>query len=247
MPPEHVSDKVAVSIVSHGHGEMVNRLTGQILECPEVGQVILTRNLHETTSFVTHPKVSVVQNSAPKGFGANHNAAFRLCGESYYCVLNPDIELLGNPFPTLLECAARQGGGAIAPLIVTPDGRMEDSVRRFPTFTSLLKKAFGGHDGRYALDPGQGPLEVDWVAGMFMLFASSSYARLGGFDERYFLYYEDVDICARAWRGGLRVVVVPSVSAIHDARRDSHRSFRHMRWHLTSVMRFLSSGLGWRA
>lgn len=73
---------------------------------------------------------------------------------------------------------------------------------------------------------------------MFMLFRSQDFERLGGFDERYFLYYEDVDICVRAGQQGMRVVACPKVSVVHDARRDSRRSFKHLRWHLASMVRF---------
>jgi N-acetylglucosaminyl-diphospho-decaprenol L-rhamnosyltransferase len=237
---------VAVSIVSHGHGEMVNRLVSQLAACPEVGQIILTRNIHEATPLPSGFPCEVIENAAPKGFGANHNAAFHLCRQPCYCVLNPDIELIGNPFSGLLEYATLPAGVVLAPLIVAPGGSIEDSARQFPTLVSLARKVLGGHDGRYRLARDEPPREVDWVAGMFLLFSSSDFQRLGGFDERYFLYYEDVDICARAWRNGMKVKVVPSVAAIHDARRDSHRSFRHMRWHVASMLRFLASGLGKR-
>lgn len=236
---------VCVSVVSHGHGEMVNRLVRQLLACPEVGQVILTRNIPEATMFVVDERVSVIDNASPHGFGANHNAAFRRCRLPFFCVLNPDIELRGNPFPALLERIGN-GGAVVAPLIVGPTGQPEDSARRFPTVSSLAAKALGGADGRYHVAPGEPERCVDWLAGMFLLFASADFRQLAGFDERYFLYYEDVDICARAWRAGLTVKVVPSVSAMHDARRDSHRSLRHLRWHLASMLRFLSSGLGSR-
>lgn len=246
MTTEGSLKSVAVSIVSHGHGEMVNRLVEQIAACPEVGQIILTRNIPEATPLPSGYPCDVIENAAPKGFGANHNAAFRLCRQPYYCVLNPDIELIGNPFPGLIEHAVHQAGVVVAPLILAPDGGVEDSARRFPTVVSLARKVLGGHDGRYRLVRDEPPRDVDWAAGMFLLFSSSNYQRLGGFDERYFLYYEDVDICARAWRSGMKVTVVPSVSAIHDARRDSHRSLRHMRWHLASMLRFLASGFGSR-
>ena len=225
---------------------MVNRLVAQLAESPEVAQIILTRNVPEATPLPSGFQCDVIENAAPKGFGANHNAAFRLCRQPYYCVLNPDIELIGNPFPGLLEHATQQAGVVLAPLIMAPDGSIEDSARRFPGFVSLARKALGGHDGRYQLVRDEPPREVDWTAGMFLLFSSPDYERLGGFDERYFLYYEDVDVCARAWRSGMKVTVVPSVSVIHDARRDSHRSLRHMRWHLASMWRFLLSGLGSR-
>ena len=73
-----------------------------------------------------------------------------------------------------------------------------------------------------------------------MLFRASAYKRLGGFDERYFLYYEDVDICLRAHRLELKILFCPEVSVIHHAQRASWRNLYHMRWHAMSMMRFLS-------
>jgi GT2 family glycosyltransferase len=230
---------IAISIVSHGHGAMVDRLISQLRHCPQVTRLILTRNIPESSEIVEDALVEIVENAAPKGFGTNHNAAFARCDEPFYCVLNPDIELKDNPFPALLQCLEDGEVGLVAPLILAPGGSVEDSARHFPTLWSLLRKALGGPDGRYAIEPGQPVVFPDWVAGMFMLFRSSVFARLGGFDEGYFLYYEDVDICDRTVRAGMKVALCPSVAAIHDARRDSHRSLRHLRWHLASMARYL--------
>ena len=230
---------IAVSIVSHGHGAMVDRLITQLQSCPEVSQIVLTRNIPEVTESVYPDSVSVIENAAPSGFGANHNAAYRRCSEPYYCVLNPDIELDGNPFPVLLACLEASGAAVAAPLILSPEGNVEDSVRHFPTVGSLLRKALLGDDGNYAIDINAPSLFPDWAAGMFMLFRAAEFAVLGGFDDRYFLYYEDVDICKRAWQAGMKVVVCPSVHAIHAARRASRKNLRHMRWHLASMLRYL--------
>jgi GT2 family glycosyltransferase len=230
---------IAVSIVSHGHGAMVDRLVSQLRNCPTVTRIVLTHNIPENSGTNADGLVEIIDNTVPKGFGANHNAAFIRCREPFYCVLNPDIELNDDLFPALLQCLDDSAVALAAPLILTPSGEMEDSARYFPTLWSLLRKALGGPDGRYAIESGQPVVFPDWVAGMFMLFRSSVFARLGGFDEGYFLYYEDVDICDRAGRAGMKVALCPSVTAIHDARRDSHRNLRHLRWHLASMARYL--------
>jgi N-acetylglucosaminyl-diphospho-decaprenol L-rhamnosyltransferase len=235
-----------VSIVSHGHGKMVADLVAQLKEYPDVRRIIVTYNISDTVEIQPDDSVAVIRNAVPKGFGANHNAAFRGCLDPCFCVLNPDIELSENPFPALRQRLDEYGDGIVAPLVLNPRGDSEDNARYFPTLRSLIRKAAGGPDGRYPIKYGQKPVLVDWVAGMFMLFRSSDYARLGGFDERYFLYYEDVDICARAWRAGVNVVVCPSVSAIHVARRESHRNIRYLRWHLVSMARYFFSGTGRR-
>ena len=83
------------------------------------------------------------------------------------------------------------------------------------------------------------------LAGMFMLFRSEVFRRLGGFDERYFLYYEDVDLCLRLRQLGYDVLLEPGAEALHDARRASRSSPRHLLWHARSLARFLiTSRLG---
>jgi hypothetical protein len=180
----------------------------------------------------------VIDNPAPKGFGANHNAAFRESRGATFCPLNPDIRIERDPFPELLACLRDPTVAVAAPLIRNPAGDIEDSARRFPTPLSLLRKALRG---RLEVDyPISGEsFHPDWVAGMFMLFPRDAFAALKGFDERYFLYYEDVDLCARIKLSGKRVVLCPSAVAIHDARRQSMRSLRHARWHLASMARYL--------
>jgi len=229
---------IAVSIVSHGHGGMVGRLVGQLLAFPEIVQILLTLNIPESVALPDDARVTVIGNAEPKGFGANHNAAFADCTQTFFCPLNPDIEFDRNPFPVLLDALGKSHAAVVAPLVKSPDGEIEDSIRHFPRPGSLLAKAFGVGDGRYVVREGQSDFFPEWVAGMFMLFRSDDFRRLGGFDEDFFLYYEDVDICVRMWQIGMRILACPKVSVIHDARRDSHRRLRHLRWHLASIVRY---------
>jgi GT2 family glycosyltransferase len=130
--------------------------------------------------------------------------------------------------------------GVIAPLIVNGEGVVEDSARRFPTPFKILCKLFGGCRGQdYSID--RALIEPDWVGGMFMVFRRDTYALLGGFDQKFFLYYEDVDLCARIHLQGLRVVMIPCVRATHLARRSSHSSAAYSFMHIRSMFRFFTS------
>ena len=236
------SAQVTVSIVSHGHGTLVASLLADLAtHCGPGISVILTLNIPESLTIGdgAYPfQVKLIRNEAPKGFGANQNAAFEYCKSSYFCVLNPDIRIGENPFPRLVEELRKPNVGVVAPRILNPDGNIEDSARRFPTPWFILRKLFGLTAGLdYRID--QTTLSPDWVAGMFMLFRKDVYAELAGFDERYFLYYEDVDLCRRLRKRGYDVRLLPSVSAVHDARRESRRRLRYLRWHLASMIRFM--------
>lgn len=223
---------------------MVSRLVAQLLKFDEVSQIVVTLNIPERFDFEPNSRVFVVNNSLPQGFAQNHNQAFWLCSKTFFCPINPDVEMRENPFPTLLAAMEDLSIGLVAPKVNSPDGHHEDSWRRFPTLRLLLSKVFGQGDGRYCI-PGDGqPFAPEWVAGMFMLFRRDVFARLGGFDEAFFLYYEDVDICVRLWKCGYRLLACPECEVIHDARRDSHRKLSHLRWHLSSMLRYFAKHWG---
>ena len=219
---------------------MVERLVAVLLSCASVAQIIVTKNVPETLSITArHQHLLVVENDAPKGFGANHNAAFRLCNQPYFCPLNPDIEFSGDVFQKLISILEFLPSSAlVAPLVVSTNGAVEDSIRRFPTVRGLLQKALGHDGGHYLVAAGDPDFFPEWVAGMFMLFRRKAFENLGGFDEGFFLYYEDVDICVRAWKAGMKVVACLSVAVVHDARRESHKNLKYLRWHLSSITRY---------
>lgn len=243
---------VSVSVVSHGQGALVGTLLADLAAHVSTPlEVILTVNIPETLAFDRASfdfPIRVLENPTPRGFAANHNAAFQDSRGPAFCVLNPDIRIGRDPFPDLLACLRDPGVGVAAPLIKNPVGDIEDSARRFPTPFSILRKAW---HRRIEIDYpiGSEPIHPDWVAGMFMLFPRQVFASLRGFDERYFLYYEDVDLCARMRLAGKRVVLCPSAVVIHDARRRSMSSLRHARWHASSMTRyflFWAARLAWR-
>lgn len=244
--PEYASSadnsaQVTVSIVSHGHGSLVSSLLADLAtHCGRDIGVILTLNISESlTGDGAYPfQLKLIRNEAQKGFGANHNAAFEHCRSAHFCVLNPDIRISANPFPQLVEVLRNRSVGVVAPRILDPLGNIEPSARRFPTPWFIVRKLFHSTAGVESRTE-QTAASPDWVAGTFMLFRSEVYSELAGFDERYFLYYEDVDLCRRLRRRGYDVRLFPSVSAVHDARRESRRSLRHLRWHLASMLRFM--------
>lgn len=230
---------ILVSIVSHGHGTMTPELVQRLSDCPEVSHIIWTKNIPEAARPFPGSRVEIIENRTPKGFGANHNAAFRHCRAPYFCILNPDIEWTENPFPKLLATIEAENAALVAPQIISPVGKVEDSMRRYPTLQSLFSKALYGEEGRAPMIPGTHVLHPDWVAGMFMLVRSTDFSTIGGFDEKYFLYYEDIELCSQLKAVGRPVVGDLSVLVTHRAQRASHHNWQHMKWHLTSMMRYL--------
>ena len=236
---------LSLSIVSHGQCELVNALLGDLQRhCDTVDiEVLLTLNLPEDLPPLLENsgfRVKVIRNPAPLGFGANHNQAFVQAEGDFFCVLNPDVRLDSPVFDVLMSTLQNPVLGVAAPLVVNRQGLIEDSARRFPTPLKILCKAAGGcRGGDYVV--GTQPVYPDWVGGMCMLFRRDVYRDMGGFDERYFLYYEDVDLCARIWLKGLSVALIPQVKVMHDARRTSHKSASYLKMHIRSMLRFFLS------
>jgi GT2 family glycosyltransferase len=238
---------LTVSVVSHGQGDLVASLLEDLDRSCDPGslEVILTVNIAETLPFkesdYRYP-LTVIGNPRPRGFGANHNAAFRSASGSGYCVLNPDVRFSRDPFGPLRPLLEGPRVGVAAPLVTDPAGRVEDSARRMPTPARILRRILGG--GREEGDDGGHPLvEPEWVAGIFMLFPAHVFRETGGFDERYRMYCEDVDLCTRLRLLGYRIVQDRSVRVVHDARRESHRRWNHFAWHVRSLTRFFLSGV----
>lgn len=206
-------------------------------------EVLLTLNVPEELSFNTDGfrfPVIVHKNPVPAGFSANHNRAFAKSSGRFFCVLNPDIRLAEDPFPALVSCLQDTAAGVAAPAVLNPKGEVEDSARRFPTPLKILCKAVGGcKGGDYMLN--YATIYPDWVGGMFMLFSREVFEKFGGFNERYFLYYEDVELCARLRLQGYQVALCPDAKVTHHAHRSSHHNFRHLAWHLASMLRFFLS------
>jgi len=242
--------KISISVVSHGQAGLIDNLLRDIeLNCrTESFEFILTLNLDETLPFALDAfsfPVKLIRNASPLGFAANHNQAFAHAKCPYFCVLNPDIRLLADPFPALLDCLKDPIVGVVAPLVVGEEGAIEDSARHFPTPLKILCKLFGGCKGSDYLI-GNELLHPDWVGGMFMLFSRDVFARVGGFNQRYFLYYEDVDLCARLRLLDYEATLCPQAKVIHNAQRSSRRHINYFRWHLSSMLRFFSSSVFWR-
>lgn len=230
---------ITASIVSHGHGAMVSGLIEDLQVVPEISKIVVTQNIREDAFYPHDSRLEVRRNLKPMGYGANQNAVFATSTSPYICILNPDVRLCGNPFPQLLSRFAATNIGLVAPRIVSPFGTEEESARRFPTFRTLVSKALGQNNSTYQDKLSSLMFFPDWLAGMFLLCRGEAFKAIGGFDEKYFLYYEDVDFCARLRSAGFEICQDRSVQVMHDARKQSHRSWRYARWHLASMLRFL--------
>lgn len=235
--------RFTVSIVSHGQRALVESLLFDLarLRPPLLAHLIVTRNRPEPAIEIPPDldlPITIIENDESASFGANHNSAFRACETDWFVIMNPDIRLLEDPFPALLA-ATGPGVGLVAPHVLEPDGRLADSARELVTLPRLIaRKLSFEHQG-----PDAHPA---WFAGMFLAVHRKAYTEIGGFDEGYHMYCEDVDLCARLRLAGWTLRLAEHARVVHDAQRASRRSLRHMGWHLASLWRLWTSSAFWR-
>jgi GT2 family glycosyltransferase len=233
---------ICISVVSHGQAEIAAAFLRSLgVVAPGlVSQVVYTRNIPEPELppvDLEGIELVVIDNPRPRGFGENHNAAFARCTRPFFCVVNPDILLPSDPFGELLHCLEDPGLGLVAPVVTTPALVIENTARALYTPVELI---------RQKVSPRNRAAEADWLAGMFLMFRSEAYQGIGGFDERYFLYIEDVDICTRLRLAGWRLAQCQACSVIHDARKQSHRSLKYTSWHIAGMLRYWATRSFWR-
>jgi GT2 family glycosyltransferase len=127
--------------------------------------------------------------------------------------------------------------GLVGPRVLESDGRVADAARGLITPWEIIARR---------IKP-RSPLRYPaWMAGMFLMVRSEAYKGVGGFDERYHLYCEDFDLCARVRLLGWPIGLSDDARVVHDARRASHDSPRHLFWHVCSLVMMWSSRSWWR-
>lgn len=232
---------VTVSIVSHGQMELILPLLEQLDRlCPTIVEtVVLTHNVPEQSFLDAGAfrfELKRLKNLSPLGFGANHNQAFKLCTTPWFLVLNPDIRLTYDVVAPLIAGAAIKSG-LLAPRILEPGKTVHEPHRTLLTPLEIYSRRKPG----YPL-----PTQPAWIPGLFMMFRAQAFEQITGFDDRFFMYGEDFDICARLRLAGWDLQIDESLEASHEAQRDSHRSLQAFAWHVRSLLRIWTSRTFWR-
>lgn len=234
--PVDVNPSLVVSVISHGHGRMVQSLLREIADVSAgvVTRVVLTINCPESFRVGEGEWPFLLElkfNEHPLGFGANHNAALQGATEDFLCVLNPDVQLLGaDPFAALMQAAANGGEACSYPTQVDEQGKIQDSERALPTPLALIRRRIFG----------QAEACADWVNAACLMFPRRLWQEIHGFDESFHMYCEDVDLCLRIRLAGFELKKA-ACTLQHAGSRASHRKWDHLRWHVGSLLRLWQS------
>lgn len=195
------------------------------------------------------PQIRVIANQTNLGYPAGCNQGLAVASGQYMLILNPDTEIVGDALVTLAQYLdLHPRVGMVAPMLVSPDGMQQSSRRRFPTlpilflestwlekFTprNLLKNYY------FQDSPDTNTQEVEWVTGAAMVIRREVWLQVGGLDEGFFMYSEELDWCRRIKQAGWLIMYLPQATIIHHEGKSSEQvaAERHI-YFQTSKIRY---------
>ncbi|WP_230350757.1 glycosyltransferase [Lelliottia sp. WAP21] len=247
--------QVNISVVSHGHFKLIKDLGSlDLLSNEQNVDVCIVDNIGEEgfASWCNERNINYIKNDIRHGFGENNNKAFNLFKSKYssasqgwyFLVLNPDVYISPEQLHLLMKTVQTESiTFSCINLFKDADYKVYDnSVRKYPSLLDFLS-SFVFANNKTILNKSLiiAPRKVDWASGSFLLFEASLYESLNGFDEGYFMYCEDIDICLRAnMLHNCKLTYLPDVKALHLAAHENRKIFsKHFIWHVKSMLRYL--------
>jgi len=235
-------------VVTHGPHPDLDRCLDAL--APQVDELVVVANLPLEKELPAGARL--VASERPVGFGANVNRGVAGTHGEFVAIANPDTEPALDAVGILAAfAAAGKRRGIVGPQLRYPDGRRQPSRRRFPTVTGTLVRRtplryagrpFERQRSHYLLDeqPDE-PVPADWMLGAFLLLRREMLDELGGFDEGFRLYGEDIELCYRAAKAGWERWYVPAAMVTHRYAAETDRRLltRRTLWHWRGIARFV--------
>lgn len=235
--------RVAAVVVSHGHPAELSKSLPLLRA--QVDELVVIANIPGSVP----DGIDAVHNEHPLGFGANLNRGFAMTTAELVLSANPDAEPQPGAIDALRAFMEQHPRCGIAgPRMEFPDGGWQPSRRRFPTITGTIVRRTPlrlvvPQRRHFHLDesPPSQPVEADWMLGGFLLLRRAMLDELGGFDEGFRLYGEDIDLAYRAARTGWERWYVPSAVVRHEHKAETDKRWltRRTLWHWAGVLRFV--------
>lgn len=251
---------ISASIVLYKTGSSVKRTIADFLNTLLPVKLFLidnspTNNLkHKLAEFLSDTRVEYIFNNANIGFGAAHNIAIRKVQNlsSYHLVLNPDVSFDSGVLENLFNYAeSNKGIGLLMPKVVYPDGTLQYLCKLLPTPVDLIFRRFlpatttAVRMKRFEMrNSGYNKvMEVPYLSGCFMFLRTESLKKIGLFDERFFMYPEDIDLTRRMHQD-YKTVFYPEVRITHAHEKESYKSLRLLFIHIMNMIRYFNKW-GW--
>ncbi|MGO1296213.1 MAG: glycosyltransferase [Vibrio sp.] len=247
-----------ISVVNHHHDDLIIQF--DTLQHLSIHYSVIVKSNTEPSpllrEYCQRHSIHLLTENKTKGFGANNNDVFNYAQQQlgmtqhdYFLVLNPDVIIDKSMIAELLKLIEQHQSDIAAINLYKDEEKtiFDHSIRRNHSLLNPLKSLIGlPRNDIYDKASIHTPQEIDWAAGSFLLFSAQCYEKLNGFDETYFMYFEDADICMRAKKKGNTIKYFPQIEAIHLAQHANRKLFsKHFYWYVRSLLIYHYKKLLW--
>lgn len=199
---------------------IVNYNTNKYIEdciksCPDNSEVIVVDN--NSKEKPTNLKAKIILNDKNLGFAKAVNIGLKNSSREYILLLNPDTKISAEAINKMIDFYDNhKDAGVVAPKLISKNNVVQKSVRKFPTIIDAFKEYILGRKGEYDFYLPDKTCIVDVVVGACMLIKKDLLEKIGGLSEKYFLYYEDIDLCKKVKQAGFNVYFFPESIIYHE-------------------------------
>lgn len=245
--------KLNVSIVLYKHDyAFVKELINSLMDAVSVANIYIIDNSpcpSQEFKHLTISKLIYIHSQKNRGYGAGNNIAIRktiLAGIPYHLVVNPDIELKGSDLDALVTfMETHPDVGHLMPKVLNPDGSIQYLCKRLPSPFDLIVRRFlpenwfaKRRDWFEMRETGYNRMmDVPYLSGSFMLLRTNALKEVGLFDERFFMYPEDIDLTRRIG-AKYRTIFYPEVSVLHHHEKASFKSLKMLFIHIWNISKY---------
>lgn len=227
--------KISIITVSYNSEDFINKFAESVLKYkPSDSELIVIDNdsTDKTATILEKfiPRLKLIKSSENLGFSKASNLAAKEAKGQYLFFLNPDTEFLSEPLGELVNFYEKVSAGIVGPKLIMPSGKPQASVKKLPTVWGAIKEYILGIKYSYSeyVPEGGEPVEVEQLYGAALLISKDLFWRVGGFNEKFFLYYEDAELCRQIRNLGKKVYYYPESSIKHlvGATKSSQNKYK---------------------
>lgn len=188
---------------------------------PERSEVIVVDNNSSDNTLnilKSRKNIHLIENDSNDGFAKGSNKGAEEARGEYLLFLNPDTDIIDDSINSLLDFIKNTSdAGVVAPTLIEPSGKIQPSVRNLPSIIRALEQYYLGVKNSYDayVPEGNTPIEVESVFGAAIMMKQEVFEKIGGFDERYFMYFEDLELCKKIRELGFKIYYLPKTKFIH--------------------------------
>lgn len=244
------NSKLSISIVTYNSADKVGDTISTIIKYTKgitYTLYVSDNNSSDTTKeIVLHqaPNTVFIQNNDNIGFGKAHNKVIPLIDSKYHAIVNPDIVLENDVLSEICEYMdSHPDAVMVTPKILYPDKTEQKLPKRKPRIKYLLSRRLPfmsklNTEYTRANEEFKEPTEIDFCTGCFIVIRTDVFKEIGGFDEDFFMYFEDAALTLSAQKYG-KTILLPSSSVIHLWERSSAKSLKYLLIHIKSAFKFI--------